>query len=147
MEATCRIFITTLVRPTHHRCSKYSTTPWFRAAVRPACDTCEQRPGTERVSRSEEETYGDRAKGHLPSSTPYQQVVRDIELSTFRFAGWQAAGAGQGPSPVEGPMSVTRTRTSRRPVSCAAGSHAGSYGANDLRDLPGHDRYILTASR
>jgi hypothetical protein len=37
------------------------------------------------------------------------------------------AGHGAVPSPVEGPMLVTSTRTSRCPVSYAAGSHAGSH--------------------
>jgi hypothetical protein len=57
-------------------------------------------------------------------------VVRGrVELPTFRLSGWQTAGSGQGavPSPVEGPISVTRTRASRCSASCAAGSHAGSH--------------------
>ena len=43
------------------------------------------------------------------------------------FGGGVWAGQGAVPSPVEGPMSVTRTRASRCRASCAAGSHAGSH--------------------
>jgi hypothetical protein len=60
-------------------------------------------------------------------------VVRGrVELPTFRFSGQADGGvwAGQGavPSSAEGPMLLTRTRALRWPVSCAAGSHAGSHG-------------------
>ena len=43
------------------------------------------------------------------------------------FGGGVWAGQGAVPSPVEGPMSVTRTRASRCRAPCAAGSHAGSH--------------------
>jgi hypothetical protein len=50
-----------------------------------------------------------------------------VRFGSSRVRGRGLGRAGRGPLAGRGPMSVTRTRASRCPVSCAAGSHAGSH--------------------
>ncbi len=122
-----------------------------RHDVRSACDS--ERPTTATHGQSwsldgcgYESAWSAFALVRALETCPKLVVRGRVELPTFRFSGWQTAAPGQGrarsPSPVEGPMSVTRTRASRCPMSCAAGSHAGSHtderpsGTPDLHGQP-----------